>query len=75
MITTFERGKMEGERSTVLRLLEAKFGPLTPAIRERTEKLPIDEPRPLAIELMTAQSRWKSLAGLEAAGRFADASD
>jgi hypothetical protein len=44
MITTFERGILEGKRRVVLRQLEAKFGPSLQPILERAEKLPIDDP-------------------------------
>jgi hypothetical protein len=56
MITTYERGILHGKRQLTLRLLEAKFGPLSPAVRERVESLPPEELQKLALELMKAQS-------------------
>jgi hypothetical protein len=36
MITTYERGKIEGRRETALLQLEAKFGSLSPEVKQLT---------------------------------------
>ncbi|MCI0457136.1 MAG: DUF4351 domain-containing protein [Gemmataceae bacterium] len=56
MITTYERGILAGERASTLRLLEAKFGALTPAVRQRVEVLAPEALRQLQIDLLKAQS-------------------
>jgi hypothetical protein len=56
MMTTYERGKIDGERRLALRLLEAKFGALSAAVRERVEALSPEKLQKLAIDLMKAQS-------------------
>src|SRR4051794_28022551 len=39
MITTYERGILQGEQRSALRQLEAKFGPLSPEVKQRVEAL------------------------------------
>src|SRR5947209_2337190 len=39
VITTYERGILEGERRSALRMLEAKFGPLSAEVKQRLEAL------------------------------------
>jgi hypothetical protein len=56
MITTYERGIIQGERVSALRMLEAKFGPLTPEARQRVESLSPEELRQLQLDLLRAQS-------------------
>ncbi len=56
MITTYERGKFAGQRESALVQLEAKFGALTPAVRQRVEALAPEELRQLQIDLLKAQS-------------------
>ncbi len=60
MLTTFEKGiaqgKILGQRETVLRLLGVKFGPLSPAVRQRVEALPPDELEQLTLDFVNAQS-------------------
>ncbi len=56
MITTYERGILYGKRQFAMTLLEVKFGPLSPEVRERVESLPPEELQKLAIELIKAQS-------------------
>ena len=56
MVTTYERGIVEGERQVALRQLEAKFGPLSPAVRQRVEALSPDELRQLTLDFVKAQS-------------------
>jgi hypothetical protein len=61
MQTTYERGKsegrLEGQRELVLMLLEAKFGPLSLAVRQRVEAL-----SPAAIQQLTLeQAKAESL--------------
>ncbi len=56
MITTYERGKIAGLRETALLQLEARFGPLSPAIRQRVEALSPEELRQLTLDILKAQS-------------------
>lgn len=56
MITTYERGKIAGQREMVLRQLQVKFGPLSAAIRERVESLSPEELDHLAVELLQPRS-------------------
>jgi hypothetical protein len=56
MITTYERGKIEGRRETALKLLEAKFGPLTPAVKQRVETLSPEQLDQLVLDLLKSQS-------------------
>jgi hypothetical protein len=56
MITTYERGIIEGERRLALAQLEAKFGPLSPQAKQRVEALSPEELRQLTLDLLKAQS-------------------
>jgi hypothetical protein len=56
MITTFEQGKVAGQRELALQLLEDRFGPLSPAVRQRVEALSPEELRQLTRDLLKAQS-------------------
>jgi hypothetical protein len=56
MITTYERGMIQGERRFALRQLEARFGPLTPEVKQRVEALSPQELEQLALDLIKAQS-------------------
>jgi hypothetical protein len=56
MITTYERGILEGERRATLRQLEARFGPLSPGVRQRVEALSPEELAQLQLDLLKAQS-------------------
>jgi hypothetical protein len=56
MQTTYERGKIEGERGTALLLLEAKFGPLSPEVKRRVEALSPERLRQLLLDLLKSQS-------------------
>jgi hypothetical protein len=60
MLTTYERGKIEGrlqgQREMALLLLEAKFGPLAPAVKQRLEALSPEQLRKLSLGLFKAQS-------------------
>jgi hypothetical protein len=48
--------KEEGMLESVLVQLEHRFGPLTPAVRERLQRLPIKRIRELLLEVLTAPS-------------------
>jgi hypothetical protein len=39
MITTYERGMIAGQLQLSLKQLEARFGPLSPKVRQRVESL------------------------------------
>jgi hypothetical protein len=56
MITTFERGILEGERRVVLRLLEGKFGPLSNEVKQRVEALTPQELLEVQTNLLQASS-------------------
>jgi hypothetical protein len=56
MITTYERGKIAGERAMALRLLEAKFGALSPEVKQRVEALSPEQLQQLPRDLLKAQS-------------------
>jgi hypothetical protein len=56
MITTYERGIIQGERRMALKLLEGKLGPLQPQVRQRIESLPSEELEQLLLNLMKGQS-------------------
>jgi len=56
MITTYERGILQGERKSALRQLEAKFGPLSPEVKQRVEALSPEELAQLQLDLLKAQS-------------------
>jgi hypothetical protein len=56
MLTTFERGKIEGRRELVLRQLEKRFGPLSPAVKQRLEALSAEQVDQLGLDFVNAQS-------------------
>jgi hypothetical protein len=60
MITTYEKGIAQGMilglRQAAFRQLEAKFGPLSPAVRQRVEALSSDELLQLLDDFLKAQS-------------------
>jgi hypothetical protein len=56
MMTTYERGQLAGRRETVLLQLEAKFGVLSPEVRQRVESLSPEELRQLTLDFVKAQS-------------------
>jgi hypothetical protein len=56
MTTTYERGRIDDRRQTALMLLEAKFGPLSPAVKQRVEALSPEQLRPLMLDLLKAGS-------------------
>jgi hypothetical protein len=56
MMTTFERGILQGEQRSALRLLEAKFGPLSPEVKQRVQALTPDALAELQLHLLHAQS-------------------
>lgn len=64
MLTTYERGKiegrtegrLEGQRETALRQLEAKFGPLPPEVKQRVEALSSEQLGQVLLDLIKADS-------------------
>ena len=60
MITTYERGIErgieQGERQAALRQLEAKFGPVSPEVKQRVEALSPEALARLQLELLKAQT-------------------
>jgi uncharacterized protein DUF4351 len=51
-----ERGIEQGERRSALRLMEAKFGPLTAKVKQQVEALSSNALAQLQIDLLKAQS-------------------
>jgi hypothetical protein len=51
-----ERGIEQGERRSALRLMEAKFGPLTPGVKQQVEALSPEALARLQLDLLTAQT-------------------
>jgi Domain of unknown function (DUF4351) len=56
MKTTYERGIEQGERRSTLRLMEAKFGPLTPEVKQQVEALLPEALAQLQLDLLKAQA-------------------
>jgi hypothetical protein len=56
MKTTYERGIEQGERRSALRQMEAKFGPLTPEVRQKVEALSPEALAKLQLDLLKAQT-------------------
>jgi hypothetical protein len=56
MITTYERGRIEERRELSLLQLEAKFGPLSPEIKQRVAALSPEQLRQLLLDLVKGQS-------------------
>jgi hypothetical protein len=60
MKTTYERGIEDGiqrgERRSTLRLMEAKFGPLSPEVKQQVEALSPEALARLQIDLLKAQA-------------------
>jgi hypothetical protein len=56
MMTTYERGILQGQRQMALSQLEAKFGPLPPAVQQRVEALAPEQLHQLVLDLVKAQS-------------------
>jgi hypothetical protein len=56
MKTTYERGIEQGERRSALRLMEAKFGPLSLKVKQQVEALSPEALARLQIDLLKAQA-------------------
>jgi hypothetical protein len=56
MITSYERGILQERRETALLLLEAKFGTLSPEVKQRVETLTPEQLRQLILERDKAHS-------------------
>ncbi len=59
MITTYERGIIQGERQLALSQLAAKFGPLSEDAKRRLEALSSQELRTMMLEFYKAESLKK----------------
>jgi hypothetical protein len=55
-MTTFEKGLLQGQRTMFRKLLEARFGPLSPSAQERLESLSPEQLEALTLALLEAQS-------------------
>ncbi len=56
MITTYERGVIEERRRMALMLLETKFGPLAPTVKQRVEELSPEQLQQLALDFARGRS-------------------
>jgi hypothetical protein len=56
MITTYERGILQGQRKTALMQLEAKFGRLSADVKQRVEALAPEQLDQLLLDLIKSQS-------------------
>jgi hypothetical protein len=56
MITTYERGILQGQRETALLQLETRFGPLSVEARQRVEALSPEQLRTLLLDLIKGKS-------------------
>jgi hypothetical protein len=56
VITTYERGILQGQREVALRLLELKFGLLSADVRQRVEGLSLEQLDQLFLNFVESQS-------------------
>ena len=56
MMTTFEKGVLQGRRRVVRLLLEQHFGPLSPAVQQRLNEWTAERLDDLALALLDAPS-------------------
>ena len=56
MLTTYERGILQGQRQSALRLLERKFGALTSEVKQRVEALSAEQLDQLFQDFLNSQS-------------------
>ena len=56
MKTTYERGIEQGERRSALRLMEARFGPLSAEVKRQVEALSGEALAQLQIDLLGART-------------------
>lgn len=54
--TWFEQGVEQGERRLFQRLLEKRFGPLTPQAKAKLEAWPTERVEEISLKLLDAQS-------------------
>jgi Domain of unknown function (DUF4351) len=68
-MTTFEKGVQkgvhQGQRGMLQKLLEARFGPLSPRVEDRLESLSREQLESLALALLNAPSQSLLELGLE----------
>ena len=55
-VTTFEKGMQQGQRTTLRKQLEVRFGPLSPSAQQRLDGLSSERLEALTLELLKAQS-------------------
>ena len=55
-VTTFEKGVQRGWRSALQKMLETRFGPMSPSAQERLESLGPEQLEALALALLKAKS-------------------
>ncbi len=56
MVRGIEQGVVQGERRSALRLMEVKFGPLSPQVKQQVETLSPDALAQLQINLLEAKT-------------------
>ena len=56
MKTTYERGIEQGEQRSALRLMEAKFGPLSAKVKQQVEALSSEALAQLQLDLLKAEA-------------------
>jgi hypothetical protein len=56
MITTYERGILQGQRLSVLLQLETKFGVLSSEVKQRVERLTPEALRQVQVAILKAES-------------------
>ena len=56
MLTTYERGIIEGRREVALLLLEAKFGPLSPEVKQKVQGFTSEQLIQLAIDIIKGKA-------------------
>jgi hypothetical protein len=62
MVTTYERGKIEGNRETLILQLETRFGPLSSGVQQRVAEMDSEQLRRLLMDLIkTPSSSLKEL--------------
>ena len=56
MLTTYDRGIVQGQRQAALIWLETKFGALRPEVRQRVEALSPEQVHQLLLDIGKSQS-------------------
>jgi hypothetical protein len=54
--TTFEKGLQQGQRTTLRKQLEGRFGPLSPSAQHRLDGMTFEQLEALTLALLNVQS-------------------